>query len=72
MSGPSTPSWQVVSEWVTAAGTESVETVAFVAFETAQAEARRLAHLLGEVVEGKLLKYVELVGDFRQRWARGG
>jgi len=58
--------WQVVTHWLNPGGSEYVHTAAFATLGEARDEARRLSPCLGALVNGKVLRSVQLLGDTRE------
>jgi hypothetical protein len=64
------PPWQVVTQWVSEGGRESVRINGFDDYDAARREVKRLAESVGKAVGDQVLKSVELAGNFKSVWGR--
>jgi hypothetical protein len=70
---PGTPrmpslTWQIVTHWIGPNSSEHVQTVAFDTYDEARREIQRLAPAVGTVTQGKMLKAVQIIGDYKSAW----
>ena len=56
--------WQVITHWVSSSGTEFVQVAEFDSHDAARREIQRLAPTVGDLTNGRLLKSLQILGDF--------
>jgi hypothetical protein len=59
------PNWQVVSHWIGPNSSEHIQTKTFGSYAEAWREAQELAALLGAISKQRMLKGIQITGDFK-------